>query len=83
MNDLSLGLRDEVSKLLISDEIQKNKLFQGVPSGPLALFIKIICFSTFMPGEVMASEGDVGTAMYIIKEGTARKDHVFDMLGGR
>ncbi len=26
-----------------------------------------------MPGEVMASEGDVGTAMYIIKEGAAKK----------
>jgi hypothetical protein len=71
MNDMSPGLRDEVSKHLVNPEIRACRLLAGLPNGALARLINVVQSVTFGPGEVLAREGEVGMSMFIITSGTA------------
>eukprot|EP00930_Biecheleria_cincta_P044637 TRINITY_DN3072_c0_g3_i2.p1 TRINITY_DN3072_c0_g3~~TRINITY_DN3072_c0_g3_i2.p1 ORF type:complete len:717 (+),score=107.19 TRINITY_DN3072_c0_g3_i2:98-2248(+) len=71
LNDLSPDLRKVVADFLIHPHVRSNVVFQNLPSSALVHLVPVPRQITIENHEVIVCRGDMGTAMFIIIEGSA------------
>eukprot|EP00929_Paragymnodinium_shiwhaense_P053100 TRINITY_DN26584_c0_g2_i1.p1 TRINITY_DN26584_c0_g2~~TRINITY_DN26584_c0_g2_i1.p1 ORF type:complete len:755 (+),score=91.37 TRINITY_DN26584_c0_g2_i1:62-2326(+) len=68
--ELSPDLLKEISSYLINPDIMYNKLFEGIPFNALIRVQSVAQTLSVVRGSMLVSEGDAGTAMFILTAGS-------------
>merc|ERR1712014_215789 len=82
INDLSPSLRNEVSKLVIHEDVRLNPLFDNLPTNAIARLGSIVQRVFVDEGHAVVQQGEAGLAMFIVNKGIVRREQA-DVDGKR
>lgn len=73
-HDLSPELQRDVGEFIIHEDVKCNPLFDGMSIGSVVRLQSILQRVTVLTGRTLTTKGEVGTAMYIIVDGSLQMD---------
>ena len=62
-------------RYLVHDEVRSNPLFDGLNTGSIVRLQSILQRLTILPGRTICTQGETGTAMYMVENGTTHLSH--------
>merc|ERR1712176_1642759 len=71
-NQLSPGLKKEVGEYVMHADIRDNPLFDGLPANAVIRLQQVVEPMLVESGQSIVTEGEAGTAMFVIRDGRLR-----------
>lgn len=73
-HDLSPELQKDVGEYIVHEDVKNNPLFDGMNVGTVVRLQSILQRVTILAGRIVTTNGEAGTAMYIISSGSVEQD---------